>query len=68
MQLLFRAIQLLFYSNSALAIKLHNEHLSTLNFKPKTSTLKSQLYLIVYLILGFRVAENIRTLTIRKRI
>lgn len=68
MQLLFRAIQLLFYSNSALAIKLHNEHLSTLNFKPKTSTLKSQLYLIVYLILGFRVAENIRTITIRKRI
>ncbi|PCJ82682.1 MAG: glycosyl transferase family 2 [Bacteroidetes bacterium] len=63
---LFRSFQLLYRYNDKLAITFHDETLRGLKFKPESTTIKSGIYLCIYSILGFKNAEYLRSLVLRK--
>ena len=63
--IIFGAIRILFKFDSIKAIELFNSTLKQRDFKPRTNTIFSRLYLILFTLLGFKLAENFR-LCIRK--
>jgi len=60
LSIIFGATQILYQYNPSLAVKIYETVLKQNDFSPKTTTIKSKIYYITYLIFGFRFAEHLR--------
>jgi glycosyltransferase involved in cell wall biosynthesis len=60
--IIFGATQILYQHNPNLAVEIHDTVLKPNHFIPKATTVKSRIYVFIYMIFGYRYAECLRSM------